>query len=50
MPWPATLDVVVPVYNEERALPVCIEVLSRYLAEQFPRGHGDHRRGQREHR
>jgi putative flippase GtrA len=28
--------VVVPVYNEERALPGCIEVLSGFLAEQFP--------------
>src|ERR687888_1911156 len=32
----ATVDVVVPVYNEERALPGCLEVLRSYLAEQFP--------------
>ncbi|MBV9315461.1 MAG: bifunctional glycosyltransferase family 2/GtrA family protein [Pseudonocardia sp.] len=32
----ATVDVVVPVYNEERALPGCIKVLSTHLAEQFP--------------
>jgi 4-amino-4-deoxy-L-arabinose transferase-like glycosyltransferase len=36
MPWAATLDVVVPVYNEERALPGCIEVLSGYLTDRFP--------------
>jgi glycosyltransferase involved in cell wall biosynthesis len=35
MGWATTLDVVVPVYNEELALPGCIEVHSRYLAEQF---------------
>ncbi|TWG08983.1 bifunctional glycosyltransferase family 2/GtrA family protein [Saccharopolyspora dendranthemae] len=32
----ATVDVVVPVYNEERSLPGCLEVLSRYLGEGFP--------------
>jgi putative flippase GtrA len=32
----ATVEVVVPVHNEERALPGCIEVLRSYLAERFP--------------
>ncbi|HEY6424534.1 MAG TPA: glycosyltransferase [Pseudonocardiaceae bacterium] len=32
----ATVDVVVPVYNEERALPGCISVLRSYLDAQFP--------------
>ncbi|WP_406689010.1 bifunctional glycosyltransferase family 2/GtrA family protein [Saccharopolyspora sp. ID03-671] len=32
----ATVDVVIPVYNEERSLPGCLEVLSRYLGEGFP--------------
>jgi putative flippase GtrA len=32
----ATVDVVVPVYNEERALPGCLEVLRSYLDDQFP--------------
>lgn len=32
----ATVDVVIPVYNEERALPGCVEVLKSYLDEQFP--------------
>lgn len=32
----ATVDVVVPVHNEERSLPGCLEVLSRYLGEGFP--------------
>ncbi|MFC0434369.1 bifunctional glycosyltransferase family 2/GtrA family protein [Kutzneria buriramensis] len=32
----ATVDVVVPVYNEERSLPGCIEVLHGFLTEQFP--------------
>ena len=32
----ATVDVVVPVYNEERSLPGCIEVLHAFLTEQFP--------------
>lgn len=31
-----TVDVVVPVYNEERALRGCVEVLKTYLAERFP--------------
>ena len=31
-----TVDVVVPVHNEERALPGCLDVLGRYLAESFP--------------
>lgn len=38
--WPvgltATVDVVVPVYNEERALPGCVQVLRSYLHDQFP--------------
>jgi putative flippase GtrA len=39
--WPtgprvATVDVVVPVYNEERALPGCLRVLRSYLEDQFP--------------
>ncbi len=32
----ATVDVVVPVYNEERALPGCLQVLRSYLHDQFP--------------
>jgi putative flippase GtrA len=32
----ATVDVVVPVYNEERALPGCLRVLRSYLDDQFP--------------
>jgi putative flippase GtrA len=32
----ATVDVVVPVYNEERALPGCLQVLRSYLDDQFP--------------
>jgi putative flippase GtrA len=32
----ATVDVVIPVYNEERALPGCVTVLRSYLDEQFP--------------
>ena len=32
----ATVDVVVPVYNEERALPGCLQVLRSYLRDQFP--------------
>ena len=32
----ATVDVVIPVYNEERALPGCLRVLSAHLADQFP--------------
>ena len=32
----ASVDVVVPVYNEERALPGCIQVLRSHLAEQLP--------------
>src|SRR5690348_10086320 len=31
----ATVDIVVPVYNEERSLPGCVEVLHRFLTEQF---------------
>ncbi len=32
----ATVDVVVPVYNEERALPGCIKVLTAHLTDEFP--------------
>lgn len=39
-PWrdsmAATVDIVIPVFNEERSLPGCVEVLQRYLAESFP--------------
>jgi glycosyltransferase involved in cell wall biosynthesis len=31
-----TVDVIVPVYNEERALPGCLKVLRAHLDEQFP--------------
>ncbi|WP_206797148.1 bifunctional glycosyltransferase family 2/GtrA family protein [Amycolatopsis sp. MtRt-6] len=31
-----TVDIVVPVYNEERALPGCIHVLREFLRDQFP--------------
>jgi putative flippase GtrA len=33
---PASVEVVVPVYNEECALPGCIEVLRAHLEAQFP--------------
>jgi putative flippase GtrA len=33
---PATVDVVVPVYNEERALPGCLQVLRSFLDDQLP--------------
>lgn len=32
----ATVDVVIPVYNEERALPGCLRVLRSYLDDRFP--------------
>lgn len=32
----ATVDVVIPVHNEERSLPGCLEVLGKHLAEGFP--------------
>ncbi|GAA4887110.1 bifunctional glycosyltransferase family 2/GtrA family protein [Saccharopolyspora cebuensis] len=32
----ATVDVVVPVHNEERSLPGCLAVLREHLAERFP--------------
>jgi putative flippase GtrA len=35
-PATATVDIIIPVYNEQRALPGCIEVLTGYLAEHFP--------------
>lgn len=31
-----TVDIMIPVYNEERALPGCVQVLHAFLAEQFP--------------
>lgn len=31
-----TVDIVIPVYNEERALPGCVGVLHAYLADRFP--------------
>lgn len=31
-----TVEIVIPVYNEERALPGCVRTLHRYLAEGFP--------------
>lgn len=31
-----TVDIMIPVHNEERALPGCIEVLHGFLTEQFP--------------
>ncbi len=34
----ATVDIVVPVYNEERALPGCVHVLRDFLRDQFPFG------------
>src|SRR6266700_1062366 len=49
MGWATTLDVVVPVYNEERALPGCIEVAVPLPGRAVPRGHDDHRRRRREH-
>ncbi|MGH3534751.1 MAG: glycosyltransferase, partial [Pseudonocardiaceae bacterium] len=30
------MDVVVPVHNEQRALPGCLQVLRAYLDDQFP--------------
>ncbi|MET9574090.1 hypothetical protein ABZY30_00850 [Streptomyces massasporeus] len=32
----ATVDIVVPVYNEERALPGCLRTLHARLSEGFP--------------
>jgi putative flippase GtrA len=32
----ATVEIVIPVFNEERSLPGCLQVLRRFLAEQFP--------------
>lgn len=31
-----TVDIMIPVHNEERALPGCVQVLHRFLGEQFP--------------
>jgi glycosyltransferase involved in cell wall biosynthesis len=31
-----TVDIMIPVYNEERALPGCVQVLYAFLEEQFP--------------
>ncbi|MFL6122231.1 glycosyltransferase [Actinophytocola sp.] len=36
VPRTATVDVMIPVYNEERALPGCVEVLHGFLTEEFP--------------
>ncbi|MEP7161303.1 MAG: bifunctional glycosyltransferase family 2/GtrA family protein [Dermatophilaceae bacterium] len=35
-PTGAVLDVVIPVYNEQHSLPVCIDRLDRHLAATFP--------------
>jgi putative flippase GtrA len=35
-PATATVEIVIPVYNEERALPGCVDVLHRYLDRHFP--------------
>jgi hypothetical protein len=35
-PATATVEIVIPVYNEQRALPGCIEVLTGYLIAHFP--------------
>ncbi len=32
----ATIEVIVPVYNEERSLPGCVEVLEQYLRTRLP--------------
>ncbi|MER6767999.1 dolichyl-phosphate beta-glucosyltransferase, partial [Amycolatopsis sp. NPDC000746] len=32
----ATVDIVIPVYNEERALPGCVQVLREFLRREFP--------------
>ncbi|ADJ47420.1 glycosyl transferase [Amycolatopsis mediterranei S699] len=32
----ATVDIVIPVYNEQRALPGCVRVLHEFLIAQFP--------------
>jgi glycosyltransferase involved in cell wall biosynthesis/putative flippase GtrA len=34
--WTTTVDIVIPVYNEERVLTGTIEVLSAYLRDHFP--------------
>src|SRR5689334_15609156 len=34
--WTTTVDIVVPVYNEERVLTGTVEVLRAYLRERFP--------------
>ncbi|HEX3779592.1 MAG TPA: bifunctional glycosyltransferase family 2/GtrA family protein [Pseudonocardiaceae bacterium] len=36
MPHTTTIDVVIPVYNEENALPGCIQVLHAYLSRHIP--------------
>jgi putative flippase GtrA len=35
-PATATVDIIIPVYNEQRALPGCIDVLNAYLGAHFP--------------
>ncbi|WP_040406659.1 bifunctional glycosyltransferase family 2/GtrA family protein [Amycolatopsis nigrescens] len=32
----ATVEIVIPVFNEERSLPGCVRVLQKFLTEQFP--------------
>lgn len=36
VPGTTSVDIMIPVYNEERALPGCIRTLHHYLTEQFP--------------
>ena len=33
---PVSVDIVIPVFNEERALPGCVAILHAYLDERFP--------------
>ena len=33
---PPSVDVVIPVLNEERALPVCVDTLLRFLEDSSP--------------
>ena len=35
-PRALTVDVVIPVHNEERSLPGCVQVLREYLGARFP--------------
>lgn len=36
VPRTATVEIVIPVFNEERALPGCVRTLHHYLSENFP--------------